>query len=134
MFNLRILNEGDYEVLVKWWKSWRWTAPEKDFLPLNGLGGLMVYTDEVDVVAGFVYTTNSKVAWSEFIISNFEVKDKIIRDNAIKILIQELSRVAKETGAKYIFTTVKNANLVNHYKEMGFTEGSKNTTEMFMLL
>ena len=134
MFSVRILNENDYDdTLCRWWKQWRWTAPPKDFLPQNGTGGLMIEKEGAQIVAGFIYITNSATAWSEYIISNFDYKeeDRVV---AIKILIQELSRVAKEMGAKYIFTTVKNENLLNHYKEMGFSIGSRRSTEMFMNL
>lgn len=133
MFSVRILNEFDYDILVKWWKQWRWSAPPRDFLPQDGTGGLMIEKDGINIVAGFIYMTNSKVSWSEYIISNFEYKEKD-REEAIKILIQELSRVAKEMGAKYIFTSVKNPKLIKHYEEMGYVCGSKNTTEMYMML
>ena len=40
-FNVRVLSESDYEnILVGWWKDWEWTPPVKDFLPLDGVGGL----------------------------------------------------------------------------------------------
>ena len=70
-FNLRKLNSTDYEdILVGWWKDWEWTAPPKDFLPENGEGGVIIFDEEVPVCAGFMYATNSKVAWIEFVISN----------------------------------------------------------------
>lgn len=132
-FSVRFLNEGDYEVLCGWWKAWRWSAPPRDFLPENGCGGLMVEKEGVLVVAGFLYFTNSAVAWSEFIVSNFEYKDKD-RKEAIRILIYELGRMAKEKGSKYVYTVVKNQNLKNAYREMGFSEGSVKVDEMVMKL
>ena len=42
-FNIIELGPSDYEdVLVGWWKDWDWQPPPKDFLPNNGVGGLMV--------------------------------------------------------------------------------------------
>ena len=33
-FNIRKLKGKDYNnILIKWWKDWRWTPPPKDFLP-----------------------------------------------------------------------------------------------------
>ena len=51
-FNIRVLKENDYEdILVGWWKDWKWIPPVKDFLPLNGLGGIMVEWNDIPVCA-----------------------------------------------------------------------------------
>lgn len=133
MFNIRFLNEADYDVLCQWWKAWRWTAPPRDFLPENGCGGLMIEKYGVPVVAGFLYFTNSAVAWSEFVISNFDYKEKD-RKEVIKTLIFELSELAKSKGSKYIYTVVKNQNLKQIYEEIGYSNGSVKVDEMFMIL
>lgn len=133
-FSIRYLKEEDYDVLCQWWKAWRWSAPERDFLPENGTGGFMVSKDGVDIVAGFIYFTNSKVCWSEFIISNFDYKDKEDRNEAFKILIHEINELAYSRGCKYIYTVVKNKNLETVYKEMGFSNGSIKVNEMVMVL
>ena len=39
--NIRKLTESDYEILVEWWKAWKWPPVEKDFLPDNGTGGFV---------------------------------------------------------------------------------------------
>ena len=76
-FTIRKLNNKDYEtILLKWWKDWRWTPVPKDFLPDNGKGGYIVYDKETPVCAGFMYVTNSKVGWCDWIISNIEYKDR----------------------------------------------------------
>ena len=75
-FTVRKLNTTDYDdILVGWWKGWKWTPPTRDFLPENGEGGFIVLDGDTPVCAGFVYITNSKVAWCEFIISNPNYKD-----------------------------------------------------------
>jgi hypothetical protein len=133
MFSSRKLKEEDYDLLVSWWKQWRWTAPPRDFLPQNGTGGVMIEKDGKQVVAGFIYLTNSAVAWSEFIISNFDYKESD-RHEAIKFLISELSRIAQDCGAKYVYTVVKNQSLQKLYQEIGYTNGSQKVTEMFLKL
>lgn len=133
-FSVRFLNENDYDDLCGWWKAWRWTAPPRDFLPENGTGGFIVEKDGINVVAGFMYFTNSAIAWSEFIVSNFDFKDKDQRKEAIKILIYELNELAKRKGSKYIYTVVKNKNLEEIYKEMGFSNGSVKVNEMVLVL
>lgn len=132
-FSVRFLKEDDYEVLCEWWKAFRFPAPPRDFLPENGTGGIMVQKDGVNIVAGFVYFTNSAIAWSEFIISNFDYKDKD-RKEAIKILIYELNELSKSKGSKYIYTVVKNQNLKKIYQEMGYSNGSIKVDEMVLVL
>lgn len=134
MFKARNLTEADYDMLVGWWKQWRWTPPPRDFLPENGTGGYMIEFDGIPVVAGFLYLTNSAVAWNEFIVSNFDYKDKENRKEAICILIHELTEAARQCGAKYVYTVVKNSSLQSLYEEMGFTTGSVKVNEMVMIL
>lgn len=133
-FAIRYLKEEDYEVLCKWWKDWRWSAPPRDFLPENACGGMMVEVDGVPVLAGFIYFTNSKVSWIEFIISNFEFKDKVGRKKAIELLLHELSFLAKKNGSLYLYAVVKNQSLKKAYEEVGFNNGSVKVDEMIRTL
>ena len=94
-FNINELNPSDYdEVLVNWWKEWGWTPPPKEFLPEDGQGGIMVSYKNKPVCAGFVYFTNSKVSWVEWIISDKNV-DKKLRHNAVQFLIGVLTNACK---------------------------------------
>ena len=118
-FNIRLLNEGDYDnILKEWWSDWDWMAPPKESLPNNGLGGFMVYKGDVNVCAGFAYFTNSNLAWCEFIISNKKYKDDD-RNEAIEILINAIIDACKEAGYKAIFTSVINSNLIKKYENCG---------------
>lgn len=128
-FKLRRLEDSDYDNLVKWWKDWKWDAPPKDFLPENGTGGFMVSNDDSDICAGFIYLTNSKIAWIEFIISNKQYKGKDRKD-AIQFLINSLSAVAKESNAKYGYAVLKNKSLMKYYENSGFFKSDENITEM----
>ena len=64
-------------VLVQWWKDWGWVPPKRDILPNDGTGGMMVLDGKIPVCAGFMYATNSKVAWVDWIISNKQYKGTI---------------------------------------------------------
>jgi hypothetical protein len=133
--NIRNLNNNDYEnILVGWWNDWGWKAPEKDFLPDDGEGGLIVYDDDIPICAGFIYVTNSKVAWVDWIISNKEYRIKDKRKEAIKILIESLSNICKQTGSKYGYALIKNQSLIQVYKDLGWSKGDKYTSEMIKIL
>lgn len=131
MLHVRSLTSEDYsENLVKWWNDWKWTAPPREFLPENGLGGFMVCDEDYPVVAGFLYITNSSVAWMEFIVSNIEYRHKENRKKAIRLLILTLEELAKINGKKYIYSSLKSEPLINAYMDCGFVKGSSNTQEM----
>ena len=133
--NIRELNENDYNnILVGWWEQWGWTPPKRDFLPNDGKGGIIVYDEDVPVCAGFMYITNSKVAWVDWIISNKDYTKKPQRKDAIKLLVLSLTDICKTTGSKYCYALIKNESLVNIYKDLGYTQGSTYTKEMIKIL
>ena len=133
--NIEPLQEGDYEnILYQWWKDWRWSPPSKEFLPDNGMGGFMVYDDGVPVCAGFMYLTNSKAVWCDWIISNFKYKNRQGRKEAIELLISTIANLAKELDNKFVYALIKNKPLIDTYKKVGFEEGSCYTSEMIKKL
>jgi hypothetical protein len=135
MMEVRYLKESDYDdILVGWWSQWRWSAPAKDMLPQNGAGGIMVSKDGEDICAGFVYFTNSKTAWIEYIISNPSYKNREDRKSALNMLINVLSIYVEQEGYKYIYTSLKNKHLIDRYADCGFLSGDKNCQEMIKIL
>jgi len=132
---IRQLNDNDYQdILVNWWTEWGWTAPEKDFLPDNGMGGYIVYDGEIPICAGFIYVTNSRVAWVDWIISNKQYREKGKRKEAISMLIESLTNISKMSGSKYAYALIKNNSLIQTYENLGYTKGDSYTSEMIKLL
>jgi len=132
---IRELNETDYDdILVGWWEQWEWTAPQRDFLPDNGKGGIIVYDDKTPVCAGFMYLTNSKVSWVDWIISNKDYTKKPDRQDAIKLLVSALTEICKKSGSKYIYALIKNNSLISTYEELGYIKGDSYTSEMIKVL
>lgn len=129
-FKARLLTESDYDNILKhWWKDWRWQAPPKDFLPIN-FNGIMVSNDEHDICACFIYNTNSQVSWLEFIISNFDVKDRELRKSAFNFMIET---VKNSINSKYIYTSMRKQSLISDMKNLGFVEGSTDCTELIFI-
>jgi hypothetical protein len=121
---IRKLITSDYDTLCEWWGQWGWAAPPIDFLPEEGCGGFIVEDNGVGICAGFAYITNSKVGWSEFIISNKEYKSND-RSEAIDLLIETINLLLKNMGCKYVYTSVKNTALINRYKKHGFSKNDE---------
>lgn len=132
---VRQLNENDYDsTLVGWWKDWGWQPPTKDFLPDNGKGGVIVFDNEEPICAGFAYMTNSKVAWVDWIVSSKAYRKKPQRGEAIKLLVSTLTNLCQEIGCKYSYALIKNRNLIDTYKELGYVKGDDYTGEMIKSL
>ncbi len=134
-FDIRPLNANDYDdILVGWWKDWRWVAPERDFLPEDGTGGLIVYDGETPVCAGFLYNTNSKVTWIEWVISNFEYKDREKRADALSLLVETLTNISRNLGNKFCYALIKNKGLIGVYTKSGYISGDAYNKEMIKVL
>ena len=118
--NTRTLNESDYEILTDWWKAWGWPVIVKDMLPDNGTGGIMIENEGENVVAGFLYWSNSKMVWLDWIISNPKT-NRDIRQEAIKKLIVTAELMVKESKSKYMMSVSRSNSLLKIHKELGWT-------------
>ena len=129
--SIRPLNDRDYEdLLVGWWRDWKWPAPDKDFLPSDGTGGIMVMHGDIPICAGFMYATNSKVAWVEWVISNRNYRDKENRAKAILLLVSTITDICKNSGFKYCYATLKSQSLIHIYEDLGYVSGGSDGVEM----
>lgn len=122
----RYIEQSDYETLVEWWKFWKFPSPPLEMLPDSGV---IVNKDGIDICAGFIYFTNSKTCWIEFIVSNPNVRHKEDRRDAITNVIDILCSIGKNNGYTIAYASLKNEGLQNKYLECGFSEGSKNCNE-----
>ena len=128
--NIRRLEESDWDTLVYWWDTWpEWVAPPKDFLPDNGKGGFMVEKNDIPIVAGFLYTTNSKGVLLEWIISNPDYKDKD-RNDAVELLINGAENVSRKLGYKYMFSIGRNKRLIETHKKLNWKVDKKPSHEL----
>ena len=118
--NTRTLTESDYEILTDWWKAWNWPILVKDMLPDNGTGGIMVENEGENIVAGFLYWSNSKMVWLDWIISNPKT-NRDIRQEAIKKLILTAESMTKEAGSKFMMSISRSNSLLKIHKELGWT-------------
>ena len=126
---IRPLTYADYDdILVGWWNDWEWTPPLREFLPYDGVGGMMVYDGDTPVCAGFIYLTNSKVAWVDWIISNKGYRDK--RSEAITMLVSSLTRVCEQNEAKFVYALIKHDGLIKTYESLGYVAGDSYNKEM----
>ena len=133
--NIKPLVYEDYDNhLVGWWKDWNWTPPTRDFLPQDGVGGMMVYDGDIPVCAGFLYNSNAKLAWGEWVISNKSYGKGDKRTQALVLLVETLTDMAKSLNKKYVYALIKNPSLAKVYKDLGYIEGDSYNTEMIKII
>lgn len=133
----RIAKYSDYEMLQEWWKVWRFTSPPIITLPQEDsehFSGYFAVENGVDVACGFLFKTNSTVCWIEYIVANPNIKSEEVRHEGVKLVLNKLFNVAKELGYIVAFSSIKHEKLIDIYKNSGFIEGSKGTTEMIKIL
>lgn len=132
---IRELNDNDYDdILVGWWKDWGWEPPMRDFLPDGGKGGIIIYDEDIPICAGYIYLTNSKVCWVDWIISNKNYTNKELRKDAISMLVSRLTDICGLIGCKYVYALIKNQSLINTYESLGYIKGDSYTGEMIKVL
>ena len=131
--NTRTLTESDYEILSDWWKAWGWPVMAKDMLPDNGTGGIMVENKSENIVAGFLYWSNSKLVWLDWIISNPKT-NRDIRQEAIKKLILTAESMTKEAGSKFMMSISRSNSLLKIHKELGWTIDKTPSHEMVKII
>lgn len=130
MIYVELLDITDYDdYLVGWWAAHGWPAPPRDFLPDNGKGGFMVWDENTPICAGYMYSTNSKVAWCDWVVGNPEV-DYELRREALQLLVDTITDVCQKDGYKYIYALINHDGLKDIYRRAGYNEGDNYQTEM----
>ena len=80
---IRQIKESDFSMLDQWWLDHNMKIPDRKLLPHNGTGGFIVSIGKEDVAAGYLYFTNSSIAYGDFLISNANYKKNRYKDNMI---------------------------------------------------
>lgn len=112
--NIRAYKSSDYATLSQWWEAYNWTPPPEDSLPSSGIV-------VEGVCAGFLYITNSKMGIMEWIVGNPDAS-KEARAEAIEKTITAIQGMARGFGIKYLFSSIKHPNLIEHYERAGFVK------------
>ena len=125
----RPLKKEDYDTICKWWKWWRWPIIPREMLPDDGESGFIVEKDNTLIVSAFLFITNSKGAKLEWIVSNPKYKEDD-RKEAIELLINNIERVCKNMGLKYIFSIGRNKHLMETHEKLGWLVDKKPSFEI----
>ena len=138
--NFRSFKKGDYEICCEWWKWW-WKKVGLDpvqrvFLPKDERC-FVLEKDGIPIVATFLFLTEIPiVAWTTYLVSNPEYKEKDRRD-LIKLLIKNVEKEAEKYGIIQMFTVCGDVHMSNIHESLDWImvpvkhEGFKYLTNNF---
>ena len=123
---LREYNDSDYPTISKWATAQHFPILPPEYLPQHGL----LYSD---TAVGFLYMTDSKISWMEWIITNPEAPSAD-RNRALNEIVSGLIDTAQRNGSTVIFTSVEHEGLIGRYEEFGFMKTDRNMTNMISMM
>jgi len=130
MITWRKITKRDYQdILVLWWEDHKWEAPILESLP----EGYIVSKDGVDTYATFIYFTGTVIAWMEFTVCNPNATLELKKD-CLEYLIQVVGTIAKDRGAKVIFTSTGQSFANALSGRGGFSVNDKNCVQLTKIL
>ena len=109
---VRAYTEDDYKFIVEWMESRALDPLPRDVIP--EVGGI------VDGIAcGFIYKTDSKMAYMEHYISN-PFAERHARKQAMQMVTAYLIKQARDAGFKYLYASSDKTTICTLAKEKGF--------------
>jgi len=112
---VRPYTSEDYSTIVSYWEYHKFPSVPEKVLPPTGI----VVESDVLVCAGWLYKTDSPIAWIEWIVANPMAREK---DEALNLLIDALIAEAGSTHP-VIFTSTVLPKLAARLESFGFAKG-----------
>jgi len=114
-------------MIAKWWAAHNWPVIPRHALPKHG--AVIEGEDGEGICAGFIYRTDSAIAWVEFVVSNPKVTLRKRRD-ALDDLVGCLKQMGKALGHNMFFVSLASRGLMKIYAKHGFVRTDKTMTNM----
>lgn len=113
-----------WEIVAPWWEGYDMLTLPKEALPPNGI---IVYKQDVPVIAGWLYLTDSMWAIMEWIVGDPNL-GKDTRRNGLDVLIPALIEVAKAFNKPIVFSSVSHPTLIEAYQRHGMMVNDRSMT------
>ena len=88
---IRLIKEEDYKFINSWWKAIEETPPPRKLLPENGLHGLIACKNDKPIACLYIYLTNSKFAYGDYLISDMNYKGRDRFDIILELMNQAIA-------------------------------------------
>ena len=118
---VRQVNMEDYRKIDLWYEKREELRPKMIILPNNGLGGFVVEKNGDLVAVIYLYLTNSKMGYFDFLMSDPDYVEKD-RSEIIMSLFHYCTKKAISTGCQCVFVTTAVPGVINKMKELGIRE------------
>lgn len=118
--------EAHSQSIQKWGLKYGFPLPAQEILPETG------FIVE-DLACGFLYKTNSKLAWLEWVFSNPE-KPKEDRAKALDLIFKTIEQEAKSQGFLVLFSAAAISGYAQVLQRNGFQETDKNVSHHIKLI
>jgi hypothetical protein len=104
-------------MLVDWWSRQAWPAVPPEALPATGR--IVADLQGRPICAGFMYRTDSSIAWVEWTVADPETPAEL-RSEALDLLIGTLETEAKSQGFTLGFTGTSHKRLIARFQNHGW--------------
>lgn len=122
----RFIGGEDYQMISEWWRDHGWPVIPAASLPQHGI---MIEHGGAPVCAGFLYRSDSNIAWIEWIVSD-KKSDAIIRGKCVEKLVESLCGLADALGFPVVFSALNHKGLIRRFEKAGFSRGDGNMVHM----
>lgn len=120
----------DYPTVAAWWAGHGWEPVPEAVLPPTGY---VVEFVNKPIVAGWLYRTDSAIAWLEWVISD-PTSTPGPRNKATDRLISTASEAAKALGHTVIFSSLTHPRLIQRYENHGFKVTETQMTNLIKVI
>ena len=116
---IRPIEEEDYKFINKWWvDATGKNPPKRNLLPENGLHGLMACKDNSPVMCVYLYLTNSKMGYCDYMIGDPEYREKDRQDILLRLMTSSI-KTANNLGYEDFWFLTKEKGLLSKCEGLG---------------
>ena len=115
---IRPIEEEDYVLINSWWKAIDKSPPPRNLLPENGLHGLMACKDDRPIVCTYLYLTNSKFGYCDYMISDINYKGRDRFNIVLKLMDMSIG-TAWKLGCEDFWFVTKNKGVLKRCRALG---------------
>ena len=120
-YNVRQVMMEDYTYINEWYIQRNELRPKSTLLPNGGLDGFIIEKNEKPIAVIYLYLTNSKMGYFDFLMSDPNYKEAD-RFEIIMMLFQYCTKKAIDAGCECVFVTTAIPGVINKMKELGLRE------------
>ena len=118
----RPIEEKDLDIIDSWWVGWNEKPIQRDLLPDNGYGGLVVELNGNIIAATYIYLTNSNMAHFDYLVSDPNHKGS---PRWMKPLFEKLFQIAKNAGYREVWGLSRVRGVARAFKRYGCVVSDK---------